>query len=141
MVLDLNKQRLLVGAIVARVVDIGLKQASEQRVRKLTIGKHARPCFRSREELEQGLLIKVKPFVTRMLLGVGDALLPSYALIVTPLDTRHRDTKLPKHVTPVNEGALEHVPAEACVRGVILERHPKATREADGKFGGQSKTC
>jgi hypothetical protein len=28
-------------------------------------------------------------------------------------------------------------PAEACVRGVMVERHPKAAREADGNFGSQ----
>jgi hypothetical protein len=33
------------------------------------------------------------------------------------------------------------VPAEACIRGVSAERHPKAAREADGKFGSQSKAC
>src|SRR5262249_5532376 len=105
------------------------------------MGKHARPCFRSREELERALLIKIKPFVARMLLCVDGALLPGHALIVTPVDTRQGDAKLPKHVTPVNERALEHVPAEACVRGVIVQRHPKATGEADGKLRSQSKTC
>src|SRR5436305_1159707 len=105
------------------------------------MGKHARPCFRSRKELEQGLLIKVKPLVARMLLCVGDALLPSHTLIVAPVGTRQGDAKLPKHVAPVNERALEHVPAEACVRGVMVERHPKATREADGKLRSQSKVC
>jgi hypothetical protein len=76
-----------------------------------------------------------------MLLGVGDALLPGHALIVTLAGTRQGDAKLPKHVTTVNEGDLEHVPAEACVRGVIVERHPKPAREADGEFRSQSKLC
>jgi len=62
-------------------------------------------------------------------------------LIVTPVGTRQGDAKLPKHVTPVNERALEQVPAEACVRGIMVERHPKATREADRKFRSQSKAC
>jgi hypothetical protein len=76
-----------------------------------------------------------------MLLCVGGALLPSHALIVTPAGTCQGDAKLPKRVTPFNERTLEHVPAEACVRGVIVERHPKAAREADGKFRSQSSAC
>ena len=80
-------------------------------------------------------------FVPRMLLCVDDALLPSHALIVTPVGARQGDAKLPKHVAPVNERALEHVPAEARVRGVRVERHPKATREADRKFRSQSEAC
>ena len=62
-------------------------------------------------------------------------------MIVTPIGTCQGDAKLPKHVTPFNERTLEHVPAEARVRGLIVERHPKATREADGKFRSQSKAC
>jgi hypothetical protein len=73
-----------------------------------------------------------------MLLCVGDTLLPRHAWIVTLAGTCQGDAKLPKHVTSFNERALEHVPAEARVRGVIVERHPKAAREADGKFRSQS---
>ena len=72
--------------------------------------------------------------------SLDDALLPSHALIVTSVDTCQGNAKLPKRVAPFNEGALGHVPAEACIRGVMVECHPKATREADGKFGGQSTT-
>jgi len=75
-----------------------------------------------------------------MLSCVNDALLPRHALLVTPVGPRQGDAKLPKHVTPVNERALEHVPAKACVRGVMLERHPKAAREAGRQFRSQSKT-
>jgi hypothetical protein len=71
-----------------------------------------------------------------------DVLLPSHALIATLGSHQGRgDAKLPKQVTPVFERILGLVPAEACVRGVIVERHPKATREADGKFRSQSKAC
>ena len=128
-------------AIPFRKGSPGFKQAIEQRVRKFTIGKHARPCVRSREELEQRLLIKIKPFVARMLLCVGDVLLPSHALIVIPVGACQGDAKLPEHGTPVNERILEMVPAEACVRGVRAERHPKTTREADAKFRSQSIAC
>ena len=64
-----------------------------------------------------------------------DVLLPSHALIAT-LDSYQGqgNAKLPKHVTPFFEGGLGQVPAEACVRGFIVKRHPKAAREADGKF-------
>src|SRR5262245_6631548 len=105
------------------------------------MGKHARPCFGSPEELEQGQLIEIKPLVIRMLLCAGEALLPGHALIVAVVDCRQGDVKLPKHIAPVNERGLEHMPAEACFVGVIVQRHPKATREADGEFSSQPKTC
>ena len=91
-----------------------------------------RSRFRSWEELK-----RTTSFLARMLLCV---LLPSHALIGT-LGIRQGDAKLPKHVTAINERVLERVPAEACVRSIMAERHPKATREADGKFRSQSKAC
>ncbi len=75
-----------------------------------------------------------------MLRCVDGVLLPSHALIVT-LGSGQGDAKLPKHGKRVFERILEMVPAEACIRSVRAERHPKAAREADGKFRSQSKAC
>jgi hypothetical protein len=83
------------------------------------------------------------------MLCVGGILLPSHALVagqrpnltLTELGTRQGDAKLPKHVTPLSERILEIGPTEACVRRIRAERHPKATREADGKFRSQSRVC